>query len=301
MIHSDSFINVQLGDMGMSKQDIRDAIAAQFVAALEAGDIPWRRQWTGAQRPHNGNSKKHYRGVNSLILGLVQTREGYQSGDWYTFKGAQSLGAQVKKGAKATSVTFWKFLQKEDSDGQKRSIPLLRHFYVFNRAQIDGLPDLPKVEQVACSSEEAEAIVSGYPNPPKMETGGDRAYYAPVLDTVTMPPRTTFPKEAEYFSVLFHELAHSTGHKDRLNRSTLTESKRFGDAEYSKEELVAEITASFLLAEAGISENAQSNNLAYVQGWAKALSEAPRMVIEAAGEAQKAADHILGRKWGEEE
>jgi antirestriction protein ArdC len=132
------------------------------------------------------------------------------------------------------------------------------------------------------------------PQPPAIQHGQSKAYYQPAADTVTMPARQLFPQPEHYYSVLFHELTHSTGHPSRLDRATLRDLLAFGDTNYSKEELVAEMGAAYLCGVAGISNETVNNSAAYIQGWLSKLRNDSRLLIQAAAQAQKAADFILG-------
>lgn len=169
---------------------------------------------------------------------------------------------------------------------------------VFNVEQCDGLtlPALPVAEAVEWDPLAwCEHIVAGYPNPPAIDNGGDGACYMHHADRVRMPLRTQFPEAADYYATLFHELGHSTGHETRLNRTTLTATGPFGDVDYSREELVAEMTAAFLCGEAGILNNVAEATAAYIAGWRQALIDEPTWLVSAAAHAQRAADHILAR------
>jgi antirestriction protein ArdC len=131
------------------------------------------------------------------------------------------------------------------------------------------------------------------PNPPRIGFDGhDKAFYRPVTDSIHLPDRNSFDSAGEYYSTLFHEMTHSTGHQSRLNRSTLTEVVPFGSETYSKEELVAEFGAAFLCAHAGI-ENTVNNSASYINGWLRKLRSDPKLAILAASQGQKAADYIL--------
>lgn len=147
------------------------------------------------------------------------------------------------------------------------------------------------------SIEEAQRIVDGMSQRPDIKTGEARAYYSPSLDYINMPRNELFHSDEEFYSTLFHELTHSTGHASRLNRAPVTKSAYFGSSDYSKEELVAEMGASFLCAEAGIVATTIDNSAAYIKGWIAALKSKDNrgLVIQAAAAAQKAADFILNR------
>jgi antirestriction protein ArdC len=185
--------------------------------------------------------------------------------------------------------------------GTKR-IPMARLYTVFNVQQCE-LPErlLPLLQidnalgadshrQIAA----CEQIVSAMPQRPAIRHGEARAYYRPAADTVNMPAPRLFPRVEHYYSILFHELTHSTGHASRLDRATLRDLLAFGDTNYSKEELCAEMGAAYLCGVAGIDNATVNNSAAYIQGWLSKLRNDKRLLIQAAAQAQKAADFILG-------
>jgi antirestriction protein ArdC len=245
--------------------------------------------------------------------------QGYSCPYWVTFKQAKGyrapsqkaemLGAfaadaegnvrgkpHVRKGEKGTKIIFWKMLRKEEDDGKIRSFPLLRQYTVFNLEQCENIL-IPETEGQCSNNDDpipaCEGIVAGYPLPhPERQPG--KPSYAPFLDIVHMPPMESFEGAEEYYSTLFHELAHSTGHRDRLDRDMMR-TPVFGSEDYSKEELVAEFTASFLCSEAGIGPRVLENQAAYIDNWRKVLKGDPKMVVQAAQRAQKAAEYILGK------
>lgn len=279
--------------------DIRDEIANRFIAALDEGKLPWTRPWTGggANRPHNPATGTRYRGSNLMLLSLVQHLNSYTSTAWVTLKGAGTLGGRIRKGEKGTAVLFWKFIRKEDqTTGGVSSFPLAQYYTVFNADQTEGLSlpaAAPVVEVTPIAA--AEAIITGMRNAPTIrEVDGDSAHYTPATDTVTLPLRGRFRTPAGFYATAFHELVHSTGHASRLKRDL---SGAFGSGSYTQEELVAEIGAAFLAAEAGILPEVQDNSLAYAQGWSRALKDRPRAILDAASAAQKAVDCITGVEW----
>lgn len=280
-----------------------EVITDQIIARLESGTIPWRKSWQASENcPRNLVSKHEYRGINVLILASA----GYRSPYWLTYKQAEELGGFVKKGEKSTAICFWKVgtYTKVDDDGEeieKKSF-LLRYYRVFNLEQCEApqavLDRLPKSTGLDFDPiERCEAIVAGMPKRPEiLHQAQNRAFYTPALDRVTMPEQKQFTSEAGYYEVLFHELGHSTGHPSRLNRKeNLNKWAAFGSKDYSKEELVAEMTAAFLCGESGIERQTIDNSAAYIQSWLKVLKNDKRMVILAASQAQKAADFILAK------
>lgn len=282
------------------KFDIRDAIAGKFIEALNAGVLPWRKPWTGGAngRPHNALSRKTYRGTNALYLGLIQMLKGYPTGGWLTFKGVTALGGRITPGEKATAVMFWKFLKTKDKvTGQDKTIPMCRYYNVFNVAQTEGcrIAETEPTRTLA-PIDAAEKIFHGMPNRPTVNVcSSDAAFYRPGTDEIVLPLMNQFVNAESFYSTAFHEMAHSTGHKTRLNRGL---DGTFGSDPYSREELVAEMTAAFLAADAGILDKVQDNSTAYVQHWAARLGKEPRLILDAASAAQKAADYILGVSWG---
>lgn len=276
---------------------IYQMITDRVVAMLEAGTVPWHKGWTGgAAVPMNAVTKKEYRGFNHFFLRSACFASPY----WMSFKQAQERGGNVRKGEKGMPVIFWKRSEYTKSNAagedETRQGFILRYYTVFNVAQIDGLkmdlPEIPRAEHNTIA--EAEAIVANMPKRPKIEHGPARCYYRPSTDTVNMPEMGLFSKVEEYYASLFHELTHSTGHETRLNRRPSTEIRRFGDKEYSREELVAEMGAAFLSAACGIEPATIENSAAYLQGWLAVLKEDSKAIIHAAAQAQKAADFIQG-------
>jgi antirestriction protein ArdC len=287
----------------VAKTDARDAIAAKFVDALAQGIVPWRKPWRGGNMtPRNPVTGTIYKGGNALYLGLVQAMAGYSSGEWFTFKNAQAKGGNVKKGEKGSAIVFWSFIEKVNAkNGKKEKIPFIRSSVVFNRDQCEGLPTAEIVPSEIVPIVEAQRIADGMPNAPRVTHSADTegAFYVPSQDAVTMPNIERFINAESYYATLYHELAHSTGHDSRLKREGVSVAFNRTKESYSKEELIAEITSAFLCAEAGILDKVEENSIAYVTGWASKLQSEPRMILEAANSAQKAADYILGVKAAE--
>jgi len=279
------------------KKDPYELITNKVIAQLEEGTVPWQKSWIGgASCPANLVSKKSYRGVNAFMLGWL----GYSSRYFVSFKQARDLGGSVKKGEKGNTVVFWKFIQKENKEtGKEKTIPFLKYSTVFNLDQCKDIEDpdanaepLPEFNVI----EQAESVVNGFIGKPEIKHDEQRAYYSPKLDFVNMPKPETFISNNEYYSTLFHELTHSTGHSTRLNREGVSEPHFFGDPVYSEEELIAELGSLFLCSEVGIdTSEVFSNSSAYIAGWLKKLKANNKMLVGCASKAQKAVDKILGR------
>lgn len=262
-------------------------ITEKIIEQLEKGVVPWRKPWRTIL-PQNLISRKEYRGINSILLNSLPFENPY----FLTFKQARDLGGFVRRGEKGLPVVFWQFIEDEET---KEKFPFLRYYTVFNVSQCDGI-SLPVVAARRFNPiEECDKIISGMPHCPAVEFGGNQAFYVPSRDLIQMPVRERFSEAEEFYATIFHELVHSTGHVSRLNRKGINESGvGFGSQTYSQEELVAEIGASFLNAKAGIVGRTIGNSASYIANWLSALRNDKRMVIVAAGAAQRAADYILG-------
>ncbi len=281
------------------KNEVYERITDRITALLTAGTVPWHKPWKATTGlPRNLVSKKPYRGINAFLLLAMS----YESPFWLTFRQATALGGCVRKGEKACPVVFWKQLKIEDKESDKtKRIPLLRYYHVFNVAQCDGLKANSVTEPTRDGGTKPEAIVANMPQPPAVKHGMTRASYSLYEDHVGMPDRNRFTGEAEYYATLFHELVHSTGHEKRLSRATIRESNGFGSDPYCREELVAEMGAAFLCGEAEIVERIVENSAAYIQNWLTRLQNDKTLIVQAAAQAQKAADFILNRTFAESE
>jgi len=273
---------------------VSEIITDRIIEKLEAGVIPWHKPWHSIEgMPKNLITKKEYRGINVFLLAM----QCYESPYWLSFKQAQELGGIVKKDEKGTPVVFWNWLNQVDEEGNEKDVPFMRYYTVYNIAQCENIDEskilaIPSVHNEFDHITACEAIIVNMPNCPDIQQGKQRASYNPLSDIVSIPCFGSFDTAEEFYSTLFHELTHSTGHENRLNRLNNNIS-RFGDAEYSKEELVAEMGAAFLCGFSGIENITINNSVAYIQGWLTALKDDRKLVIMAAAQAQKAADYIL--------
>ena len=279
------------------KSDVYQVVTDRIIGLLESGTAPWHRPWKGNhQAPQNFISRKAYRGINSFLLHAA----GYASPFWLTFKQVQSLDARVKKGEHSFPVIFWKIFE-DDETGEKRKIPLLRYYNVFNVAQCEGIKTLsvPDSNGDFHPIERCEQVVAEMPARPCIEHGSARACYSPAQDTVRMPEAKRFESPEAYYGTLFHELIHATGHASRLARKEITEPIRFGSDPYSREELVAEMGAAFLCGHCAIENSTVAQSASYIQAWLERLKDDRKLVVHAAAQAQKACDFILGIQPGE--
>lgn len=285
--------------MATPKFDVYQHVTDAIISEIEAGTPPWRKPWTGERGGlafplrHNG---EEYRGINVLMLWIAAAKNGYVSARWMTYKQAQELGGQVRKGEKSATVVKYGTFDREDPEtGEEKAIPYAKAYRVFNADQIEGLPGeyyhqpepARDLGTVADPELDAFFLRSGA----EIETTAEpRAYYDLRRDCIHMPPISTFHEAAGYYATLAHELTHWTGAEKRLDRLG-----RFADRKaYAFEELVAEIGACMMAVKIGIAP-AFDQSAAYVESWLRALKEDNRVIFRAASEAQKAVDYIAER------
>ena len=271
--------------------DIYSEITNRVIAEMEQGTIPWQKPWVSSGSCISYATGKPYSLLNQMLLG--------RPGEYLTFKQCQQAGGRIRKGEKASMVVFWKWLEQEDEEtGEKKEIPFLRYYNVFHIDQCEGLraKHTQPIPQTANADTNADAIIADYLAREGIRLNheaGDRAFYRPSTDSITLPTLNQFAATSEYYSTAFHELTHSTGHSKRLNR--LEKTAFFGSEAYSKEELIAEIGAAALVNVAGL-ETAKSfrNTAAYIQNWLSVLKNDKKFIVSAAGKAEKAVNLILG-------
>ena len=281
----------------MSK--VNEIITARIIEKLESGVAPWRKTW-GSTGPtlgahHNRLSGKAYRGINAFSTAM----QGFESTEWLTFKQAKELGGSVKAGEKGTPIVYLhKGIKKDKETGLERETMALLYYTVFNLDQIEGVER--KAEPTPKRSpfqaiEACENVIRDTQVRTPVSHGGNRACYYPGFDKISMPRKDSFESPEAYYATLFHELGHATGHESRLNRDSLRRIAGFGSHVYSKEELIAEMTAAFLCAETGIEDATLDNSASYLQSWIKALKGDSSLLVSAAAQAQKASEYILNK------
>ena len=294
------------------RKDMYQEITNKVIEALEKGTIPWEKPWqgTGGLRglPRSVSTGKTYSGVNLWLLDTA-----YSNPWWLTFKQAKSLGGCVRKGECGTQIVFYKFVEVKNADtgDVENTFPILKSFTVFNVDQCDipqeALDNLDARLDKLCGKEvvrndneiidNAQSLMDTYLERENIEllTGGNRAFYRPSSDRITMPKLTDFRDSNSYYATRYHEAVHSTGHKSRLAREDLAKVEAKGDESYSREELTAELGASFLCGVTGIVNKGLTDNRdAYIASWLEALKNDKRAVVVAGGRATKAAEFILG-------
>jgi putative DNA primase/helicase len=280
---------------------------------LEQGTAPWQRPWepgaSGSFVPFNPITGKRYKGINALQL-MSQERDDQR---WLTYKQAEGLGYQVRKGERGTGIQYWKFTEeqlKKDEQGKvildnagnplkvvvKLERPRVFYATVFNAEQIDGVPPLPKKEQAWDAIERAEAILAASGAVIHYNAGG-RAYYRPSSDSIHLPEKNQFSSADKFYATALHELGHASGHPSRLDRDL---AHPFGSEGYAKEELRAEIASMLLGDTLGIGHD-PSQHAAYVGSWIKVLKDDPLEIFRAAADAERIHFYVLGLEQNREQ
>ena len=267
---------------------VAEIVTNTIIKKLESGVIPWYKPWTGGEAV-NYITQKPYRGINRLLL---------DSGEYLTFKQIQDLNGKIKKGAKSHVVVFYKKLEFEDEATDEIVIKtLLRYYRVFSLSDVEGIDSKQVIkERENYSIGKCQEVIDNYIDKSGItfqnEEVSAKAYYRPADDIVVLPKLSQFTSSQHYYATAFHELVRSTGHKNRLNRLTAT--AHFGNKEYSREELTAEIGSSILCNVTNIdTTDIMDNSAAYIQSWLKALKGDVNMVLVAAAKAEKAVEYIL--------
>jgi antirestriction protein ArdC len=284
------------------KLDVYSRVTNKILADLERGNLTWLQPWQAGHqagpvsRPLRAGGKA-YRGVNVLVLWAAALEKGYSCPLWLTYKQATELGGQVRKGEKGSLVVYANTITKTGTDDKgaetEIEIPFMKGYTVFNTEQIDGLPGhfhatVPPLNNDIDRLDNVERFFAN--TKVTIRHGGSQAFYSPDRDLVQMPEMHSFRSSESFYAILAHEMTHATRHETRLNRDFGR--KRFGDAGYAMEELVAEIGAAFLCADLGITPETREDHAAYLASWLTVLKNDKRAIFTAASHAQKAADYL---------
>ena len=300
----------------MKPEEYHRRFADRIIEQIRRGTAPWQKPWGPGERvlPSNVGTGRAYAGGNSLHLAAVAQARGYADVRWGTYRQIQALDGQVRKGERGTRILSFRDHRRiavtdgrgrpvTDAEGkrvyrhERLPVPYVRQYNVFNAEQADGLPARPApiAEPLWRVHQQAERVLeeSGVP---VRHVAGDRAYYSLNRDRIVLPERGQFPSANHYYQTALHELGHSTGHPERMNRASLIVgmSEGFGSPVYAKEELRAEISAMMTGERVGVGHD-PSRGAAYVEAWVAALKEDPREIRRAAADAQKISDFLLAR------
>jgi len=287
------------------KRDHRREVTDSIIKMLEDGVAPWQKPWEGAAMPFNPTTERAYRGGNAVHLLATGIGREYADPRWMTYKQAADQGWQVRKGEKGTHIEFWevkgrsneKDVAPDQSGGEppadENARRLIHRIYtVFNAKQIDGIPEYQPKNRTPFEAVQAGERILANSGARIEHDQLDNAFYNRRSDSIHLPPKDAFKDASGYYGTALHELAHWTGHPTRLNRSTLSDSYRFGDLNYAKEELRAELASVFMAAELGVPHD-PANHAAYVGSWIEVLREDKNEIFRAAHEASSATDFVL--------
>ena len=271
----------------MKKEDIYTMVTGRIISKLNTGVVPWNCGYT-SMAPQNFLTKKPYRGINHWIT----ISNNFSSPYYLSFKQVKDLGGAVIAGSKGTPVVYWQILEKKErnADGvmEKKTIPLLKYYTVFNAEQTTGI-DFPVVENKISNIALLDEVLGKMNQKPVIrESQIYSPCYIPALDEIRMPLKNSYESSARYYKTLLHEIGHWTGASTRLKREGIMNFDGFGSHKYSVEELVAELTASYAMTFAGMEEQTIDNSAAYIQSWIKALQNDTKFIFKAAKQAELA-------------
>jgi antirestriction protein ArdC len=305
----------------MSKLSVYEVVTNKIIEKLEKGVVPWHKPWNHYDSKGNlilhmsYTTKQPYKGINQFLLNCTDYKTPY----WLTFKQIQQTeGLSLKKGSKSEMICFFKpvinqfidtFENPADCPEDEKDLISIRGFVfkyynVFNAECVEGLesvvvesiPEDEETEEESFSLDKCEEIIKNWINAPIIKHEEAKAYYSPVRDIINLPKKSAFEVPEEYYCTAFHEMTHATGSEKRLNRFSEYKSHSFGSHDYSKEELVAEMGASFLCGFTGIENSTIDNSTAYIQGWLSKLKSDKKLVVVAASQAEKAVNYILNNQ-----
>ena len=283
-------------------KSIYEEITDKLIAMMEKGIIPWTKPWVCGGGIVSYATGKPYSLLNRMLLD--------RPGAYVTFHQVQEAGGRIRKGAKARKIYFYKptvIETSEEIDGKnvinQRPSVIRKSFNIFHFSDTEGLEprwtDNEAVGKGNKPDEKAEKIVQDYLNREGVKLQYkefDRAFYSPSMDLIQIPPIKNFRSSSGFYSVLFHEMTHSTGNTKRLDRF-IQGPQPFGSEDYSKEELIAEMGSAMLLANCGLAtETTHTNNAAYIQNWLSNIRGNAQLVVNAASKAEKAENFIMGVK-----
>lgn len=298
-------------------EEKRKKVVDTLISFIEQDPTQWEAGWYRAPSvsPMNGKTQKNYKGLNAFYLYVIAAMKGYRDPRWLTFNQVKELGGNVRNGEKSSEVSFWTWYDKktkkpfeaktlegmseeEKLEYKKKNVrPVIKFYQVFNGQQCENIPEYEVVQTPTMAEEERarqndliETVIANS-EAPIQYNGGNRAYYSPMSDSIHLPEIKDFKTMQDYYATALHEIAHSTGHESRLNRSL---KGMFGSPDYAREELRAELASVFMQTELGISVEGKhfENHGAYLASWLKAVKDNPKEFYSAASDAEKIADYV---------
>lgn len=276
--------------------NIYEIITDKILGEIEAGTIPWQKPWIGFNKgAFNRITRKSYSFLNQMLLGMP--------GEWATVKQWNSLGGKIKKDEKGSMIVFWKFYNKNETDGEtdddknKKSYPVLRHYYVFHISQVEGVEPLEENTTTLLPKmkiDKAENLLFNYLQNENIKLDQrlcDSACYNPTKDLIQLPLHSQFVNSEEYYGTAFHEVIHSTGLQTRCNRNTLASIEEYA---YAKEELVAELGSAYIMHTLDLqNEDLLQNSASYLDYWVKSMCQDSKYIVRVSSQAEKAAGYVF--------
>lgn len=304
----------------MKQNKMREELAQEFLHSLEEEKIPWKQEW-GNGRQRNAVSGMEYRGTNALWLSYQAEKRGYKDSRWCTYRQAQEKGWQVRKGEKGVHVEFWSMYDTKEKkklsavesrelkkqlgleEFYKRVSPISNVYTVFNAGQIDGIPELSQ-EKKGFDKDmlvgKRDVLLANMNL--TFHEKGNKAFYQPSEDSITMPALDDFKDAYSYMSTFLHESAHATGHESRMQRDL---GGGFGSVQYAREELRAEIASAFTSQTLGLEGTAEmehlDNHKAYIQSWIEVIKKDSGELFAAIRDAEKISDYLVEKGEFEQE
>lgn len=304
-------------DYKQKVEDKRKKMVETLISFIEQDPAQWEAGWYKAPSipPLNGKTQRNYKGLNAFYLYVIALQHGYRDPRWLTFNQVKEFGGNVKSGEKSSEIFFWTWYDKKTKkpfdvktlDGmtdeekqeykQENVRPVIKFYQVFNAQQCDKLPEYELIQTPEMAAEERarqndliETVIANS-EAPIQYNGGNRAYYSPMSDSIHLPEIKDFKTMQDYYATALHEIAHSTGHESRLNRSL---KGIFGSPDYAREELRAELASVFMQTELGISVEGKhfENHGSYLASWLKAVKDNPKEFYSAASDAEKISDYV---------
>lgn len=286
------------------KSKTREELVKIYINSLKEGEIPWKKRWTSSLNI-NGCTKKEYKGINQLILNYMSFKNKYNDNRWFTYLQIKDNNWKLNNAkGKGVPVEFWSVYDIKNKrkinyeeynkiiNEKPEEIDNYKLFcntsYVYNADLIDGVPEKKYVKNNISQNKEIKKLIK------KLEVGyeehGNRAYYSPYEDKIVLPEKEKFIDDYSYFATQLHEICHSTGHGKRLNRNLLSNDKK----DYAREELIAEISSSFLMQKLNVNINANhiDNHKSYIKSWIQLLEDKPQELFNAITEANKVFEYI---------
>ncbi len=284
----------------------RKALVDKIIGMMKQGDFfrnasEWDRD---AMRPQNPLSKVWYRGGNRMKLMAIVAEKGYRDPRWATAKQLFEKGFHIKAGEHGTICEKWIFEKEKRTKDEYGNViketvqlerPQVMYFRVFNGEQVEGFPEYIPTEREETKTALGKMIdqIIDTSECPILEAAQDRAYYSPMQDKIVLPLRNMFKDEESFAKTVIHEMGHSTGHPDRLNRPL---GGGFGSDQYAREELRAEIGALFTEADLGISLRGEhyEDHSDYLRSWIGALQDDYNEFFRACADAEHIAKRLVG-------